>query len=380
MNVMEEPYAVDPSRALPTSAYRPASHRVDLEAIWHNDWVFVATIDQVASPGDWVAVTVGAQPVIVLRRQDGELAALSNLCAHRGTLLVEGSGADKRFQCPYHAWTYNDRGRLLAVPHTKRDDVDRDEHCLPTYRAEAWHGLIFVSLNSEVESLAERFAHLEPLMASTGVDELHHWTSDRRDEEWAANWKLAVSNAMESYHLFRVHPETLEPYSPTAGAYYIVGSADGTATGGASSRGGDDDYLLLSLPPNLVCVVTGGALLWQAVQPLAADRVHVITGAAYSSPPPSSSSGLMRWAGNAIAKAAEWGVPDFLPEDKAICERGQRAATGDYKPGVIVAMEQVIVDFHHYLNRQLHGATTPAARTSHEVGIAKAADEDAEVR
>ena len=83
---------------------------------------------------------------------------------------------------------------------------------------------------------------------------------------------------------------------------------------------------------------------------------------------------------NAIARAAEWGVPDFLPEDKAICERGQRAATGDYKPGVIVAMEQVIVDFHHYLNRQLHGATTPAARTSHEAGIAQAADEDAEVR
>ncbi|MGI9613071.1 MAG: aromatic ring-hydroxylating oxygenase subunit alpha [Acidimicrobiales bacterium] len=374
---MDERYAVDPHRALPTSAYRPASHQVDLDAIWHDDWVFVATADQVAAAGDWVAVTVGAQPVIVLRRQDGELAAMSNLCAHRGTLLVDRSGSDKRFQCPYHAWTYSDTGRLLAVPHTRREDVDRDAHCLPTYRAEEWHGLVFVSLNPDVVTLAERLGHLEPLLAEANVDELHHWTADRREEEWRANWKLAISNAMESYHLFKVHPETLEPYSPTAGAYYIVGSADGTATGGESSRGGDDDYLLLSLPPNFVGAITGGTLLWQAVQPLAADRVRVITGGAYPYPSPAASSGLKKWAGNAAAKAAEWAVPDFLPEDKAICERGQRAASGDYRPGPLVPMEQVIVDFHHYLARQLHGADVPDVRTSADVGIPRRSEASA---
>lgn len=369
---MREGYPVDPDRALPTSAYQPDSHHVDLDAIWHDDWIFVATADQVASPGDWVAVTVGAQPVIVLRRQDGELAALSNLCAHRGTLLLDGSGSDKRFQCPYHAWTYSDSGRLLAVPHTQRDDVDRDAHCLPSYRAEQWQGLVFVSLNPDVSPLSDRLAHLEPVVCGTGIDDLHHWTADRGDEEWAANWKLVISNAMESHHLFKVHPETLEPYSPTAGAYYLTGSANGTATGGESTRGGDDDYLLLSLPPNLVCVITGGTLLWQVVYPIASDRTLVITGGAYPSPSPATESSLKRWAGTAAAKAAEWAIPDFLPEDKAICERGQQAAIGDYTPGVLVPMEQIIVDFHQYLNRQLHNADVPPVRTSAEVGIAKA--------
>ncbi len=371
MNDMKQRYLVDPDRGLPTTAYRPDSHRVDLDAIWHDDWVFVATADQVTSPGDWVAVTVGSQPVIVLRRQDGQLAAMSNLCAHRGTLLVDGSGSGKRFQCPYHAWTYADTGRLLAAPYTKPGDVDRDAHCLPTYRAEEWHGLVFVSLQPDVLPLSERFAHLESLVAEAGIGELHHWTAERDEEEWAANWKLVISNAMESYHLFKVHPETLEPYSPTDSAYYNTGSADGTATGGQSSRGSDDDYLLLSLPPNFVGVVTGGTFLWQAVHPIANDRTRIVTGGAYPHPSPTTESGLKRWVGSGMAKAAEWAVPDFLPEDKAICERGQLAATGDYEPGALVPMEQVVSDFHHYLNRQLHGADTPPVRTSAEVGIAR---------
>ena len=58
---------------------------------------------------------------------------------------------------------------------------------------------------------------------------------------WNANWKLVISNAMESYHLFQVHPETLEPSAPTAGAYYIVGNSDGTATGGRQTD--EDDYV-----------------------------------------------------------------------------------------------------------------------------------------
>ncbi|MEM9132443.1 MAG: aromatic ring-hydroxylating dioxygenase subunit alpha [Actinomycetota bacterium] len=369
---MSDRYPIDPLRALPTSAYRPASHQVDLDAIWHRDWVFVATADQVAEPGDWVAVTVGAQPVIVLRRQDGELAALSNLCAHRGTLLAEGAGSAKRFQCPYHAWTFSDTGRLLAAPYTRPADVEREAHCLPSYRAEQWHGLVFVSLDPEVPSLATRFAHLESLVVDAGIAELRHWTAERAQETWEANWKLVIANAMESYHLFKVHPETLEPYSPTAGAHYIVGSADGTATAGPYGQDGADRYLLLSLPPNFVGVIVGDSLAWQAVRPLSADRSLIVTGGAHTSPSPSTRTGLRRWAGSAAAKAVDWAVPDFLPEDRMICERGQRAATGEFTPGTLVPMEQVVADFHHYLDRQLHRVEPPPVRTSAEIGIAEA--------
>jgi len=364
-----EPYDIEPERALPAAAYRHESVAAERDRVWRGGWVFVGTSDQVTGPGDFVAVDLGGQPVIVLRNQDGDLAAMSNMCAHRGTLLVEGAGNTKRFQCPYHAWTYSDDGRLLAAPYVDRDDLDKEAHCLPVYLADEWHGLVFVSMDPAARPLGERFAHLDTFIEGSEISSLHHWTAERTDERWHANWKLVISNAMESYHLFNVHPETLEPYTPTAGAYYLGGSADGTATGGASTRG--DDYVLLSLPPNFVGVITGGSLLWQAVFPAAADETRVVAGGAYPYPSPGASSGLSRLAGKAAAKVAEMGIPDFLPEDKAICERGQRAATGDYSPGQISPVEQVIVDFHHYLNRQLHGAATPPPRTSESVGIAK---------
>ena len=59
------------------------------------------------------------------------------------------------------------------------------------------------------------------------------------------------------------------------------------------------------------------------------------------------------------SQASEAIVPDFLPEDKAICERGQRAATGDFEPGPILDVERVVRDFHHFLAQRLHGAEPP---------------------
>ena len=85
-------------------------------------------------------------------------------------------------------------------------------------------------MDLDAAPLADRFAHLDEIAATADIASLHHWTGERGDDVWDANWKLVISNAMESYHLFKVHPDTLEPFSPTASAYYIVGNADGTAT------------------------------------------------------------------------------------------------------------------------------------------------------
>ncbi|MEM8747184.1 MAG: aromatic ring-hydroxylating dioxygenase subunit alpha [Actinomycetota bacterium] len=365
-----EMYPLDPTKALPAEAYRSESafdHEV--RRIWRGGWVFVGTVDQIPNPGDYVTTFLGGHSVIVLRAQDGEVRALSNLCAHRGTPLVDEPGNTKRFQCPYHAWTYRDDGELIAVPFTQRDEIDRSAHCLPRYRCEEWHGLLFVSMNLDVPTLAERFAHLEPIAQEHRLGELHHWTSQRSSEEWAANWKLVVTNAMESYHLFHVHPETLEPYTPTSTAYYVVGSADGTATGGAQK--GDDDYVLLSLPPNFVGVISGDSFLYQFVEPLAVDRTRTTSGGAFRQRDPEKASRLAGLLTKASSRLSESLVPDFLPEDKWICERGQLAASGEYEPGPLVPMEQVVVDFHHYLDRQLNGAAAPPVTTSADVGIAR---------
>ena len=236
------------------------------------------------------------------------------------------------------------------------------DSCLPVYRVEAWHGLVFVSLNPDVEPLVDRFAAVDELVSGRDVDDLHQWPNQQETETWDCNWKLAILNAMESYHLFQVHPETLEPYTPTKDSYYITGSARATATGGKSK--GNEDYLLVSLPPGFVGVATRDSFIWQAVHPRATDSCLITTGGSFPSPPPEqASSRVKKWATQAATAAATYVIPDFLPEDKAICERGQRGAEGDFAPGQLLEVERVVADFGRYLNWKLNGVEPPAVHT-----------------
>jgi len=276
---------------------------------------------------------------------------------------VDHATNGKRIQCPYHAWTFADSGRLLSVPFSPRGEVDKAERCLPSYRVESWHGLIFVSLNPDVEPLADRFTVLDDAVSERGLDRLHHWPSDTETETWECNWKLAILNAMESYHLFQVHPETLEPYTPTKDSFYIAGSARATATASPGTDG--SHFQVLSMPPNLVAVASDDSLVWLAVEPVTPGQCNIRTGGAFTQKPPSRDAGrLSKWMSQAGQAAYGLTMPDFLPEDKEICERGQRGAIGDFSPGPILDVERVVADFGHYLAWRLHGTEPPPVHTS----------------
>ncbi len=340
----------DSNRALPAEAYRdPMWLEAERKEIWHNDWVFATSIDALANPGDQVPTYVGSQPVLLIRRQSGELAALSNLCAHRGTLLVDKPTNSNRIQCPYHGWTYEDSGHLRAIPYATEDKIDKAAHCLPVYRVETWHGLVFVSLNSDVEPLTERFADIDPLVTERGIDDMRHDATFQTTDEWACNWKVAILNAMESYHLFKVHPSTLEPFAPTKASYYITGSPKATATGGSYKDG--EDYLLISLPPGFVGIFSQGTFLWQSVHPIDTHRCEVRTGGAFKSKDSSNLMGHLKTWFNWSAGAMLPG--DFLAEDKEICQRVQLGISGEFVPGQLLKIEEVVIDFGRYLYQRL---------------------------
>lgn len=346
----------DPTRALPAASYRdPAWLSVEMDRIWHSDWVFVTTEDALSNPGDQLPVVIGNQPVLLLRNQSGDLTALSNLCAHRGTLLVEEPTNEKRIQCPYHAWTYDDTGRLIACPFETPRSIDRDSHCLPVYRVESWHGLVFVSLNPEVELLKHRFSAVEPLVTKRGLGTLHQRSAREINEVWECNWKIAITNAMESYHLFKVHPSTLEPITPSRNAYYITGSARATATGGSVTGG--SDYLLISLPPAFVGVFTDESFFWLAVHPVGPHRCTLRAAGAYGS---EQDAGVFRQLTTYLTDTiGSSELTAFLSEDKAICERVQRGIAGDFRPGQLLPIERVVMDFGHYLNWRVNNVEPP---------------------
>ena len=60
----------------------------EMATFFEGGWVFLAHESQVREPGDYFATKLGRQPVFLVRRRDGSLAAFLNACPHRGAVLV----------------------------------------------------------------------------------------------------------------------------------------------------------------------------------------------------------------------------------------------------------------------------------------------------
>ena len=103
---------------------------------------------EMREPGDYKSVEVVGVPVLIVRGQDGRARAYIGVCSHRGTVLTEeGKGRCEHFTCPYHGWTYNDRGALIGVAGRRKfGDIDTASRGLTELPSVERAGLIFVSL------------------------------------------------------------------------------------------------------------------------------------------------------------------------------------------------------------------------------------------
>ncbi|MBC7736654.1 MAG: Rieske (2Fe-2S) protein, partial [Candidatus Saccharibacteria bacterium] len=105
------------ARAMPKSVYTdPAFLALEEKHIFARDWLSAGRAEVLKAPGDYLTMTISGEPVIILRDKDGALRGLSNVCRHRMSTLLEGSGNVRSIVCPYHAWTYNLDGSLRGAP------------------------------------------------------------------------------------------------------------------------------------------------------------------------------------------------------------------------------------------------------------------------
>src|SRR5215207_9839091 len=103
--------------ALPARAYRAPDVA---ERMFERTWQFAAHVSRLPNPGSYLTATAGRQPVLVLRDHDGTLRAFRNVCRHRGSRLLSGSGeCGKAIRCRYHGWTYRLDGELIGVPEAR---------------------------------------------------------------------------------------------------------------------------------------------------------------------------------------------------------------------------------------------------------------------
>jgi choline monooxygenase len=197
------PRALDPRLYLD-----PATLARELETIFARTWQYAGHVADLPDAGSYLTAVAGDQPVLVLRGDDGEIRAFRNVCRHRGSQLLTGSGRCKKaIRCRYHGWTYDATdGRLLGVPeHRGFAELDKPALGLIPARVESLAGLLFVNLDPDAPSLAATTDGLGPRLARYGLEGLVRF-SDFGETRQPANWKIVAENYLEGYHVPIAHP------------------------------------------------------------------------------------------------------------------------------------------------------------------------------
>ena len=196
---------------LPRTSYLDAAEfQREYAAIFESDWVCIGRSDTLTEPGDYLAMRLQDQSLLVVRGDNGELGGFYNVCRHRGTELVPlkdpgpiSGQFSRSIVCPYHAWSYHLDGRLRGTPHLA---IDTDGVSLHTIPLAEWGGFVFVCLAPHLDepltqALGDGTARLQRYpLADLRVG--HTITYDVK-----ANWKVIVENYNECYHCGPVHPE-----------------------------------------------------------------------------------------------------------------------------------------------------------------------------
>jgi Rieske 2Fe-2S family protein len=183
----------------------PAIFEAEIDRVFFRSWWFAGHGSEIPRPGDYLLFELAGESLIVLRQPDRSVAALFNVCRHRGSRICrESAGSVKKLVCPYHAWVYETDGRLLAARHMP-DDFDPAQHGLRPAAVRVVEGLIFVHLGPAPVDFDPTARAVSLLFARHRLGDAvvaHHETYQLR-----CNWKIAAENTWECYHCTHAHPE-----------------------------------------------------------------------------------------------------------------------------------------------------------------------------
>ena len=185
----------------------PEVYALEKQKLFFKDWLCVGRVEEVENPGDYMAMRIADEPVLVARNQDGGLGAFANVCAHRGVEVATGSGNASEFSCPYHGWRYDLDGRLIGAAFMNATQGFDPATCrLRPLRVAEWAGFVFVCFDADTAPLEEfgadfmrEFGFLHPERCRL---------SGRIVIDFDCNWKLLAENVLDMYHAGTLHAQT----------------------------------------------------------------------------------------------------------------------------------------------------------------------------
>ncbi len=207
----------------------PGIHTKENEAVLFATWSSVGFAKDIPNPGDASPVEFLGRPLLLVRGKDGGVKVFENVCRHRGMVLVEKPTTFKGvIRCPYHSWCYGFDGALKTTPHVggpgihEHPDMNKEGLGLVSVRSQVWMDIIFVNISGDGPTFSDYIAPVETRWAEFMGEPIFHGGEDSSFQlEVNCNWKLAVENYCEAYHLPWVHP-ALNQYSKLEDHYEII--------------------------------------------------------------------------------------------------------------------------------------------------------------
>ena len=215
----------------------PGVYELENQSVIANTWASIGFAKDVPNPGDVMPTALAGQPLLIVRGSDGAVLVFENVCRHRGMILVEEPGHFKSaIACRYHAWCYGFKGNLKTTPHIggpgihDLPEIKKENLSLISVRAVVWMDVVYVNLSGSAEDFDTAIRPLADRWSEFMGQPIFHGGPDSSFKlEINCNWKLAVENYCESYHLPWVHP-ALNRYSRLQDHYEIL-DADGNFSG-----------------------------------------------------------------------------------------------------------------------------------------------------
>jgi choline monooxygenase len=300
----------------------PEIYEAERQTIFRRSWQMLGPADQVAEPGQYLAVEIAGWKLFVIRGRDGMLRGFRNVCRHRGArLLEEGGGSCRVLRCPYHLWVYNDDGSLRDAPRFGDDPGFRTEDWpLDPISVEIWRGLLFAALEPET-SLAEQLGDLVGELADDTLEAFQ--VTETRHFVMSSNWKTYTDNFVEGYHIPGIHPSFIKVIDFDG---FVAEAKEGLVRMSAPQRDGSIyGGKWLWMWPNWTLSTFPGGMNTSRIVPTGPDTTELVYHFYFRDIS----------AATEAARARTIEVNSgIVREDFGICEHTQRNyASGAYRPG-----------------------------------------------